>query len=168
MFPLKVTEFFPSLIITGKQNNTIILWCVTTQGCFRLDGKFWVPNIPRPSTTTVEAPFCSPLQPKLPLTEYLMAHNGKTLFITVQPSGFKVHKCAMLKLSSTGKVHACRAIHPKINKGYYIFFLSGMCFFRLSVCSDGIDISPFMGRQHLSGQAFFQPRFGARFASSWE
>lgn len=124
-------------------------------------GKFWLPNILRPSTTTVEAPFSSALQPKLPLWKYLMARNGKTLFITVQPSGMKVHNCMMLKPSSTGEVHAYPAAHPEINKGFYIF----LC----------LKVFLFWWRQHpavcvqtWSQKAFPSLVYGAVFASSGE
>ncbi len=160
-------EYFLSLIITGEHNNTNE-WCVTTQCCFRLDGKFWAPDILRPSTTTVEAPFSSALQPKLPLWKYLMAHNGKTLFITMQPSGMKVHDCMMLKQSSIGKVHAYPAICPETNKDYYIYLyisLSEGFFFLLSVLMAATSCCTCAD---LLSESFCQPCFGAMFASSGE
>lgn len=117
--------------ITGKNGNTSRRR-VAAQRCFRLDGKLRPPNVLSSSTTTAEAPFSSPLQPKMPLWKYLMAHSGKTLFITVPPSGMKVHNCITSAPSSTEKVYACPAVHleTEINVVMHLFILNAFscCF----------------------------------------
>lgn len=86
---LKLNEYFPSLIISGKHNDTDGVMCyhpaLLETGWEILGAKYSLSF-----TTTVEAPFSLALEPKLPLWKYLMAHNGKTLFRIRQPSGINV------------------------------------------------------------------------------
>lgn len=109
-------------------------------------------------TTSVEAPFSSALQPKLPLWKYLMAHNGKTLFITVQPSGMKVQNSVMLKHKESAYSTYTQPFHPEINKGCYVFLY-------LRVCSNGTNMFTYICRISLRELSF---SLGALFASSGE